>query len=70
MVALGATAINCFLRGNRGLINSRDCLLNVSTEAAFTCVTDEVLKKFANAGFVNAAVIGVMREGKARVMVR
>ncbi|MFM2408138.1 MAG: selenide, water dikinase [Pseudomonadota bacterium] len=31
---------------------------------------NEVLKKFADAGFVNAAVIGVMREGEARVAVR
>jgi len=33
-------------------------------------VVDKVLKKFADAGFVNAAVIGEMREGAARVAVR
>ena len=40
-------------------------LVSVAPEAV-----EEVLKKFANAGFVNAAVIGRMREGKARVVVR
>ena len=40
-------------------------LVSVAREAV-----DEVLKKFAAAGFVNAAVIGGMREGAARVVVR
>lgn len=40
-------------------------LVAVAPEAA-----DEVLKKFADAGFVNAAVIGMMREGNVRVTVR
>jgi selenide, water dikinase len=40
-------------------------LVAVAPEAA-----DEVLKKFAEAGLVNAAVMGVMGEGLARVVVR
>ena len=40
-------------------------LVSVAPEAA-----DDVLKKFAAAGFMQAAVIGSMREGEARVAVR
>ena len=40
-------------------------LVSVAPEAV-----EVVLKKFASAGFENAAVIGAMREGEARVVVR
>ena len=40
-------------------------LVSAAPEAA-----DDVLKKFAAAGFMQAAVIGTMREGEARVAVR
>jgi hypothetical protein len=44
--------------------------LRYSGRLRITVAPEEVLKKFAKAGFVNAAVIGGMREGKARLAVR